>query len=1001
MSTFTLNRNYINKPCTTPTPTILNDHIYNLIQYFYVIGVDCNTPFNDSFYDIYDTTSTNHTIHNSIYTTDNDNNDDTDITTTNNNSHLKTFPPKVISKYPNTDLPYLSIANDIIASHAFPNGITPITNESTKVNENFIFSFTNQNPINPAYHHCKLNRIYFTCFLFYEKLSTYAEYFNMKYPSIPHETPSYLNNIYIPKILCVCSFIPLHYSFYKLLHMIRDYTKCSNELTFPLEKVIEHVVFSIPTPPRGLVTINYTYEQSKHITIELPACNELSNADNDLLTLINNLTIEQIFQMIKCLLLEIPLLVFCKDSFILTNIVEALPTLITPIEYVYPIIAMLPSINVSLLQSLSAFIIGINDVYYEGYFTDRQIELGNKHIVIVHINAHTHTSDIIYHKQSTNQPLVTLFNNPNFEYIPPKDLFILNLPLHYTQKTINNIKAMLTIHKTQGDAFAKRNFNMNIRQHFYNYFVCILLYYQDYIIKSNMICSNVYDKYLKRELMLSELIDVKEFLRVLPKLDRVFYKAFFETNLFFNFIAKKVFPFTLHDKLDIILFDEYVNTKLNKKIINGFKKKTTPFIASTAFHKQQHIDITAPYIDDALKTQTFTQDEINFISTKTGTNRLISYFQRITTTTHNQMVSIMYTMFPKLINDGVYFNNIYTPTYNTSTYISITYNNTLLHTYTTLESICNEFIKNNAQLHLNYKNVNYSITQTCMNNVDVDCMLYTCMLWSKMIFAFVHELSLNERRKLFKEFKKMLLMPVQYYNQQLTAFLFMKVLKYGNTELAKLFYIQSKGKTYLNCLSLREKIRNNFSKELRESSYTCTRSVDTSLMSSNACGVNGCTCTCCCMEVVFEQVVKCVKCKGEFDIGKDAFIERFNKVNVNIKEMSFVCKYCDQYNVINVNCVVKRSENDNYEKICFNLLSCVYLFHNECWVDMNGYCNRKDYMRRCGDAYWSCVFYFAMYNLPYKFMFPLRNVTHVQSIQQNVQINAVRCSEVSSLSLLK
>ena len=117
--------------------------------------------------------------------------------------------------------------------------------------------------------------------------------------------------------------------------------------------------------------------------------------------------------------------------------------------------------------------------------------------------------------------------------------------------------------------------------------------------------------------------------------------------------------------------------------------------------------------------------------------------------------------------------------------------------------------------------------------------------------------------------------------------------------------------------------------------------------------------------------------------------------------MSFVCKYCDQYNVINVNCVVKRSENDNYEKICFNLLSCVYLFHNECWVDMNGYCNRKDYMHRCGDAYWSCVFYFAMYNLPYKFMFPLRNATHVQSMQQTVQINAIRCSEASSLSLLK
>ena len=179
----------------------------------------------------------------------------------------------------------------------------------------------------------------------------------------------------------------------------------------------------------------------------------------------------------------------------------------------YPIIFVL-------LQSLSTYIIGINDEYYESYFNDNQIELGNKNVIIVHIKP-DHKSNIIYHKKNTNQPIVNLFNNPNFECTPPHDMFSVNLPLHYTQKVIKRIKDMLVAQKEQGKVTSKTKFNLNVRECFYYY-----------VVKCSEMKMELYSLYLKRELLISDLVNVKHYMKILPKLDREFYKLCFESSLY-------------------------------------------------------------------------------------------------------------------------------------------------------------------------------------------------------------------------------------------------------------------------------------------------------------------------------------------------------------------------------------------------------------------------------------------------------------------------------------
>ena len=95
----------------------VSSHKFNLFQQFYVIGLEPKIIYNI------------------------------------NKAELKNLPkillePKIISKYPNIDLPYLCIPDYIISSHCFPNGTVDIITKDEKGEKikdgNFIFSLDNQ-----------------------------------------------------------------------------------------------------------------------------------------------------------------------------------------------------------------------------------------------------------------------------------------------------------------------------------------------------------------------------------------------------------------------------------------------------------------------------------------------------------------------------------------------------------------------------------------------------------------------------------------------------------------------------------------------------------------------------------------------------------------------------------------------------------------------------------------------------------------------------------------
>ena len=48
------------------------------------------------------------------------------------------------------------------------------------------------------------------------------------------------------------------------------------------------------------------------------------------------------------------------------------------------------------------------------------------------------------------------------------------------------------------------------------------------------------------------------------KVEELFYRKFFHTKIFKNFIIKKIYPINLEDKIDILYFDERIVDKKNK-----------------------------------------------------------------------------------------------------------------------------------------------------------------------------------------------------------------------------------------------------------------------------------------------------------------------------------------------------------------------------------------------------------------------------------------------------
>ena len=162
-----------------------------LIQHFYIIGLDSNDIFSDTIY---------------------------------NEPLSKNIEPKIISKFPELSYSYNNIPDSLILKHCFPTGFFGIELKFKykPTPTNFYFTLYNI-PVNNLNNEMYKN-IYFTCFEFYESLYNYYEIYKKKLNLLKKESSisneENLKHYYFPKVICVASLLSFPHELSKILSSI-------------------------------------------------------------------------------------------------------------------------------------------------------------------------------------------------------------------------------------------------------------------------------------------------------------------------------------------------------------------------------------------------------------------------------------------------------------------------------------------------------------------------------------------------------------------------------------------------------------------------------------------------------------------------------------------------------------------------------------------------------------------------------------------------------------
>ena len=922
--------------------------------------------------------------------------------------------PELLSKFPPSEKADVNVDIKVIKSHCFPNGYTLIAKNGVPVEEFFYFSLDNMFGTDT-----NDKTLYFSCVLFYEPLTKYVKIKNLRNPiktkenakkkNLKKEYP--IDNIYVPKALCLSSFLCFPHEFKFLLNKLINYPK-SEKITYPIEKIIENMVYGIPRPPRAYFDIHckktngFFPKQDFELNFKLPELNQYYGNSYKFQTIFNFVS-DDILDIYKSLLLEVPILFFCAKKEILTNLFETFMTLLHPFEYQNPHVAILPDMNAGIIEMCKSFAFGINHEWVtpgnkdkkQTYFQKFNLNIINKKILICDVDNHK-----LYQYYNCNQVQhIVNFNDlgvyPNSEGTDPlncyskdinKDCFNnwneYTLPEHYTKKLNKKLKN-----------FIEKNSNMNIdynaktnkelgEQAFYYYLASIFQSYNDFIYKTQeditKICKELLTKDLK-DINIETLFNVKGFLNVNNK-DNTFYIKFFETNMFKEFLKRK-YLFKNCDKYTILHFDEAISSKKNKK---WFSKKI-----KTEFKDYKLLKTSKSYV--VKQTKDFNKDEYKHI--ENHKNLLLKYYQQY----KNNALS--YLIFPKFLYDNVFFGNTFQTTlyYENELYYMVEDSNKEIDKLKET-NIFSLYSSDFANLFL------FDITTFNIPN-EIENSLY--LLWLNIFCLTLYYCDEKEKEYRYEEMmdhlsrvtidknriinlivsaigkygddKMMIrffenLNPFYYssYSYLTSKFINekkvvndLKKMNIANTRLSINYYRESKFS-----INIFEIMNNNSVKILKPRTFD-VNTTPSSNPKDNANQPNK-------EVVIFDDIVTCDRCKKNVEIG--ILTISFNDMN---KGSQLKCPECNRLFIpkINVQC------GNNVDNVTLYGLYYLYNMSNDLVKIYGNKINMDDLRTKYKDFFWNCVWYFGLKGLSYDMMLKYKFINYYSLVKDINQQTKKKC----------
>ena len=364
----------------------------------------------------------------------------------------------------------------------------------------------------------------------------------------------------------------------------------------------------------------------------------------------------------------------------------------------------------------------------------------------------------------------------------------------------------------------------------FNFFIAILLNYQQFcfklikkknkgekILDKNSFFKNyekddiIEQKYNENKIEINDIFKVDDYINSIPQLDKYFYSLFLATKLFYNFMMKKIFPISIQDKLDVLFFDEKINEKQAKD--SGNKKFVSLFLKNEFNNLKENIVLTS-------FRKPITQDYTEFLLTQGNQFRALNYFQYITKIENKNNekdddndddindVSFNYFVFPKLLNDDIFYKEEFTIEKFWAPERNIFTSSNSNCIFNQFEKEC-QLIINNPDIAPKYNDYNYSLNLVSTFNVKIK--YYIHLLWLQYFAKTFHYTLLSERKIQFDTMMS-LLKTLQVVDQNTYNILFWTINRYGDRNMNQDLFINLKNKSYITFLALREKTKeqNNF-----------------------------------------------------------------------------------------------------------------------------------------------------------------------------------------------
>ena len=786
---------------------------YNLFQNFYIIGY--------SLSDFYSTKTKN------IYTFQ-------DIFTDSLNVKLN---PKLISKFPSSIKNINSIPDDLVISHCFPNGLK-ILNNPFLISQLTHFEFNLENiPANYTEEDKFLySKIYFNCLEFYEPLSQYlklkkeilSQSTKNKIQIEPDKTSKEnldIKNYYLPKIICFASLFPYSneikeilyniYNFYRN-NIITDNNNINNLLS--IEKIVEQIIMKTPLPfssnAQTIISFKLNNIKKNILSIDkikFPVYNLKESYIKNYTTisfgeLFNYFSIEDIMKIFKYIILEIPLLFFCKNKNVLSLFIENFISLLNPFCYVLPHISLLPYELYGLINSEQKFIFGINEEYSKTFFEDNNIDL-DKSIVIVQLNHlkknESKIIEIIKNIEAEeclviNEKIKQKENDKNTEeniffnnqYI---NLLNIELPSKAKKKAISKMNNLITLLKKKGDLsdikyLYEQKFNYHIQHIFFKFFIYLMAGYTDYLLNSKFFSFNIKNKDNGENIrfkntdedFIKEIFNLNEFILSKSK-DELFYIAFCKTKLFFNFFREKIYSNNALNKVRYELFDEFIFLKKHKDFRK--KKENKGLYENLSKHTIEQEPITQNYEIIINNELFYTKQEITELIKDNNQYKLLtSYGQNIISKNKkNKLIenpNISYYIFPKLIFDDSFFDEKFENLFQSHN-INIPGMGIIDELKKRSIVFSDTNTKYRKYMHINEIITKLPLTNNSQENFEITYKNYIYYSWLILQSCSLWYCEQSERNIRIDKILE-ILNKLDYVEEQVLYFLFINIYKYGN-----------------------------------------------------------------------------------------------------------------------------------------------------------------------------------------------------------------------------